>query len=46
VNTGDATAADVVALIAHARGAVEERFGIRLETEVKLIAATGEYLDA
>jgi len=46
VNTGDATAADVVALIAHARRAVQERFGIRLETEVKLIAATGEYLDA
>ena len=46
VNTGDATAADVVALITHARRAVEERFGIRLETEVKLIAATGEYLDA
>lgn len=46
VNTGDATAADVVAVIAHARRAVEERFGIRLETEVKLIAATGEYLDA
>ena len=46
VNTGDATAADVVALIAHARRAVEERFGIRLETEVKLISVTGEYLDA
>lgn len=46
VNTGDATAADVVALITHARRAVEERFGIRLETEVKLIAATGEYLHA
>ena len=46
VNTGDATAADVVALITHARRAVEERFGIRLETEVKLIAATGEYVDA
>ena len=46
VNTGDATAADVVALITHARRAVQERFGIRLETEVKLIAATGEYLDA
>lgn len=46
VNTGDATAADVVALIAHARRAVEERFGIWLETEVKLISATGEYLDA
>ncbi|HEY6948123.1 MAG TPA: UDP-N-acetylmuramate dehydrogenase [Gemmatimonadales bacterium] len=46
VNTGSATAADVVALIAHARRAVEERFGIRLETEVKLISATGEYLNA
>ena len=46
VNTGDATAADVVALIAHARRAVEEGFGIRLETEVKLISVTGEYLDA
>lgn len=46
VNTGGATAADVVALIAHARRAVEERFGIRLETEVKLISVTGEYLDA
>ncbi|MGE5686501.1 MAG: UDP-N-acetylmuramate dehydrogenase [Gemmatimonadota bacterium] len=46
VNTGGATAADVVALIAHARRAVEEGFGIRLETEVKLISVTGEYLDA
>lgn len=46
VNTGGATAADVVALIAHARRVVEERFGIRLETEVKLISVTGEYLDA
>jgi UDP-N-acetylmuramate dehydrogenase len=46
VNTGDATAADVVALIAHARRAVEEKFGVWLETEVKLISATGEYRDA
>ncbi len=46
VNTGDATAADVVALIAHARRAVEEKFGIRLETEVKLISASGDYLNA
>lgn len=46
VNTGDATAADVVALIAHARQVVEEKFGVRLETEVKLISATGTYIDA
>jgi UDP-N-acetylmuramate dehydrogenase len=46
VNTGDASAADVGALIAHARRVVEEKFGIRLETEVKLISASGEYLNA
>lgn len=46
VNSGDATAADVVALIAHARQVVEEKFGVRLETEVKLISATGTYLNA
>ena len=44
VNTGSATAADVTALIAHARMAVEEKFGVRLETEVKLISPKGEYL--
>jgi UDP-N-acetylmuramate dehydrogenase len=37
VNTGDATAADVQALIALAQRTVEERFGVRLETEVKII---------
>jgi UDP-N-acetylmuramate dehydrogenase len=36
VNTGGATAADVVALIARARRAVRERFGVRLELEVEL----------
>jgi UDP-N-acetylmuramate dehydrogenase len=45
VNTGDATAADVRALIDYVRGAVEERFGTRLETEVKLIGAWGEYMN-
>jgi len=44
VNTGAATAADVRALIAHAQDAVERRFGVRLETEVKIIGARGEYL--
>ena len=46
VNAGEATAADVMALIAHARRAVEEKFGVRLETEVKLISARGTYLNS
>lgn len=37
VNLGDATAADVRALIAHAQTAVFERFGQRLETEIGMI---------
>ena len=44
VNTGNATAADVRGLIAHARKVVEEKFGPRLETEVKLIGPDGGYL--
>lgn len=36
VNTGGATAADVVSLIALARRTVRERFGIELELEVEL----------
>ena len=45
VNAADATAADVVALIEHAQHVVEERFGVRLEPEVKLIGSRGEYLN-
>ncbi len=45
VNTGEATAADVRALIEHAQRVVEERFGARLEPEVKLIGRRGEYLN-
>jgi UDP-N-acetylmuramate dehydrogenase len=41
VNTGGATAADVRALIAHARSVVRHRFGADLETEVKLIRPDG-----
>jgi UDP-N-acetylmuramate dehydrogenase len=41
VNTGGATAADVRALIAHARSVVRDRFGAELETEVKLIRPDG-----
>ncbi|HJR35932.1 MAG TPA: UDP-N-acetylmuramate dehydrogenase [Gemmatimonadales bacterium] len=44
VNTGSATAADVRGLIARARAAVAERFGVTLETEVKVIGSRGEYL--
>ncbi|HEX2637769.1 MAG TPA: UDP-N-acetylmuramate dehydrogenase [Gemmatimonadales bacterium] len=44
VNTGGATAADVRALIELVRRQVEARTGVRLEPEVKLIGALGEYL--
>jgi UDP-N-acetylmuramate dehydrogenase len=37
VNQGDATAADVRALIEEVRAAVQARFGIALETEVKMV---------
>jgi len=45
VNTGGATAADVRRLIEHVQHTVEDRFGVRLEPEVKLIGARGEYLN-
>jgi UDP-N-acetylmuramate dehydrogenase len=45
VNIGGASAADVRALIEHAQRTVEERFGVRLEPEVKLIGSRGEYLN-
>ena len=45
VNTGSATAADVRGLIEHAQREVEERFGVRLEPEVKMIGSAGEYLE-
>jgi len=43
INAGGATAADVRALIAHAQAVVMERFGVRLEPEVKLIRTDGSY---
>jgi len=46
VNTGNATAADVRALIERVQIEVESRFQVRLEPEVKLIAPAGEYLNA
>jgi len=41
VNTGGATAADIRALITRAQATVYQRFGARLETEVKLIRPDG-----
>jgi len=46
VNTGRATAADVRALIELAQREVAAKFGVRLEPEVKLIGARGEYLNS
>jgi UDP-N-acetylmuramate dehydrogenase len=43
VNTGDATAADVRALIELVRGRVRAEFGVLLETEVKIIGPRGDY---
>jgi UDP-N-acetylmuramate dehydrogenase len=45
VNTGSATAADVRALIERAQQEVEQKYGVLLEPEVKLIGRWGEYLN-
>ncbi|HET9466512.1 MAG TPA: UDP-N-acetylmuramate dehydrogenase [Gemmatimonadales bacterium] len=45
VNTGTATAADVRKLIERVQEMVQDRFGVRLEPEVKLIGSRGEYLN-
>ncbi len=44
VNTGSATASDVRTLIEHVQRTVQDRFGVNLEPEVKLIGSRGEYL--
>ena len=44
VNTGGGTAADVRALIGYAQQTVRDRFGVELETEVKLVGVDGRYL--
>ena len=46
VNTGSGSAGDVRALIGRARDLVRARFGVTLETEVKLIGPRGELLHA
>ena len=45
VNTGGAKAADVRRLIEYVQRMVAERFGVKLEPEVKLIGSRGEYLN-
>jgi UDP-N-acetylmuramate dehydrogenase len=45
VNTGSATAADVRRLIEHVQRMVQDKFGIGLEPEVKLIGSRGEYVN-
>jgi UDP-N-acetylmuramate dehydrogenase len=42
VNTGDATAADIEALIMAAESAVQQKFGIALEREVRIIGEKDE----
>ena len=37
VNTGAATAADVLALIEHARAEVKRQFGVEMELEIELV---------
>ena len=45
VNTGGATASDVRKLIEQVQRVVQEKFGVGLEPEVKLIGSRGEYLN-
>ncbi len=42
VNRGGATASDVLALIARATEEVETRFGVRLETDVRMLGEVGK----
>ncbi len=46
VNTGSATASDVRTLIEQVQRTVQDRFGVNLEPEVKLIGSRGEYLNS
>jgi UDP-N-acetylmuramate dehydrogenase len=46
VNTGGASAQDVRRMIDHVQQVVQDKFGVRLEPEVKLIGSKGEYLNS
>ena len=41
MNTGAATAADVLALIEHARSVVKQQFGVEMELEIELVGEWG-----
>jgi len=45
VNTGGASASDVQKLIEHVQRVVQDKFGVGLEPEVKIIGSRGEYLN-
>ena len=44
INTGNATAADVLKLMRTVQSRVHDKWGVRLEPEVKLIGATGSVI--
>ncbi|MDD1612584.1 MAG: UDP-N-acetylenolpyruvoylglucosamine reductase, partial [Methylococcaceae bacterium] len=46
VNTGNAKAADIEALIAHVQQTVNNNYGINLQTEVCMVGETSEALSA
>jgi UDP-N-acetylmuramate dehydrogenase len=46
VNAQGATAADVRGLIERVQGTVADRYGVRLQPEVKIIGRWGEYLNS
>jgi UDP-N-acetylmuramate dehydrogenase len=41
INTGDATAADLEALIRHVQAEVQTRFGVLLQPEVRIVGESG-----
>jgi len=45
VKAGEATAADILALIAIVQAEVEARFGVRLETEVRILGEDAACLE-
>lgn len=44
VNTGDATASDIIKVMKHVKNTVEEKFGVTLEPEVRLVGEFEEEL--
>lgn len=46
INTGGATAADVLAVIRHVRRTVQEHTGVRLELEIRLLGFTADVIES